>query len=102
MSEKGKRAELTIKHKLEIIELCDGPPKLSFAAVAKKFNIDPSIVSKIYEKKGNVTEVASSSNINRKRQRSSKVEDVDEALHQWFVGAIVTALPISGEILRIK
>ena len=43
-----KRTEISLKQKLDIIAACEGPPKQTYAAVAKIFNIDSSTVIKKY------------------------------------------------------
>ena len=47
----SQRTELTFAQKSKIIASCDGPPKRTFAIIAKMFNINASTVSKIYSNK---------------------------------------------------
>jgi len=76
--------------------------KIVFCGFFKKFNFESSTISKIYKKKETLIEIRSCFNNNRKRQRLSKANHVDEALLKWFTGTLATDLPISGEILRAK
>ena len=73
-----KRTEISMKLKLDIKEVVMNHPT-KYAAVAQKFKIDSSTVSKIYKNKGMLSDVHNLNN-NRKRKRHSKAEDVDTAL----------------------
>ncbi|KAK1151237.1 tigger transposable element-derived protein 4-like [Acipenser oxyrinchus oxyrinchus] len=94
-----RRTDLTSKQKTEIIRLCEASPTLSFTAVAKNFSINPSTVSKIYKNRHTVLQQCSS-NVNRKRQRSSHAAGVDKALLRWFQFARASNRPVSGNILK--
>ncbi|KAK6471180.1 tigger transposable element-derived protein 4-like [Huso huso] len=96
-----RRTDLTSKQKTEIIRLCEASPTLSFTAVAKNFSINPSTVSKIYKNRNTVLQQCSS-NVNRKRQRSSHAAGVDKALLRWFQFARASNRPVSGNILKNK
>ncbi|XP_005999595.1 tigger transposable element-derived protein 4 [Latimeria chalumnae] len=96
-----KLTDLSLKQKAEIIKLYEGPPKLSFSEVAKIFSVNPSTISNIYKTRNTVLQ-QSSSNFDRKRQRTGHAADVDEALLRWFRSAVGSNLPVSGEVLKAK
>ncbi|KAG7477494.1 hypothetical protein MATL_G00070200 [Megalops atlanticus] len=94
-----KRTDLTNKQKVEIIRICEVKPKLSFAVIAKQFNISQSTVRKLYKNRNVILQQSPS---NRKRHRVSNAVDVDKALLKWFHFAVSSNQRVSGDILKAK
>jgi len=98
-----KRKALSLETKYEIINEFEKSGK-SKIEIAKHYDIPKSTLSGILNKKEKIIEEfhLSTSSPQRKRQRSGKQEDVDEALFQWFQAARQSNIPLNGIILQKK
>ena len=99
-SKQIKRKDLTLADKILVLELKN---KTSQSAVAKKFGILQSQVSRIFAAKEKLLSAhRSNTNPARKRARKSTQEEVEDALLQWFKQAKSRGLLITGPMLREK
>ena len=99
-SKQIKRKDLTLADKILILELKN---KTSQSAVAKKFGISQSQVSRIFAAKEKLLSAhRSNTNPARKRARKSTQEEVEYALLQRFKQAKSRGLLITGPMLREK
>jgi len=99
-SKQLKRKDLALSDKRLVIEELE--KKTSQSAVAKKFGISQSQVSRIFKSKYKILAAHHNVNPSRKRTRKSTHEDVEDALLQWFKQAKSRVLLISGPMLREK
>jgi len=107
MALKRKCLVLTLQEKLEIVNLVDKGS--SYESIAARFNIGKSTVSdvwKVHERvKQFISELEDCHSKSAKKRcivRRSNYEDVDKALHLWFLQQRAVGTPISGSILQAK
>ncbi|KAH7953954.1 hypothetical protein HPB49_014541 [Dermacentor silvarum] len=95
-----KRTTLTFAAKLEAIQRVGNGEKSS---VAEAFGIPRSTLSTLLKNKGNIKAKAEKSqHSGARRVRKAAFEDVEKALHEWFIDARARNIPISGPILQQK
>ena len=70
---------LTLAKKLEILKSIENSPSPNFTEISKKFGVHRSTVSKISKNKDRLKEESKDANLNRKRKRAFKEENVDES-----------------------
>ena len=100
-SKQIKRKDLTLADKILVLDELKN--KTSQSAVAKKFGISQSQVSRIFAAKEKLLSAhRSNTNPARKRARKSIQEEVEDALLQWFKQAKSRGLLIAGPMLREK
>ena len=107
MASKCKRTVLSLQDKLKIVELID--TGYSYQYVASKFGIGKFTVFDIWKACDKVSRfVVELEDCNLKGAkkrctiRKSNYEDVDKALHLWFLQQRAVGTPISGTILQTK
>ena len=101
--QRSKYQSLTIKRKLEIIDLVDqAPPGKKKKDIASEAGIQASTLSTILKNKDALRAGHAVGSSNKKRVRDPLCPDVDAALFQWFSAARAQSVPISGEILKSK
>ena len=102
MSLKRKRNELSLSQKREVVELLDR--KYTQKQVATRFDVDPSVISRMSKKKEVIRELFESNHTNNgsKRQKKSKAADVQSGLYQWFEYSRSMDMPINGPMLMNK
>ena len=99
-SKQIKRKDLTLTDKILVLDELKN--KTSQSAVAKKFGISQSQVSRIFAAKEKFLSAhRSNTNTARKRARKSTQEEVENALLQWFK-AKSRGLLITGPMLCEK
>ena len=98
---------LTLEEKLEIVKLVDTGS--SYESIAARFTIGKSTVSDVYKAHGRVelfmAELDNCHSKNAKKHcivRRLNYEDVDKALHLWFLQQRAVGMPISGSLLQTK
>jgi len=70
---------------------------LSERMIAKTYGVHPSAISRILKQKDQIIDAwQNNTNLERKRKRTGKAEDVEEALLCWFSQARSRQLPVSG------
>ena len=100
-SKQIKRKDLTLADKILVLDELKN--KTSQSAVAKKFGISQSQVSRIFPAKEKLLSAhRSNTNPARKRARKSTPEEVEDALLQWFKQAKSRGLLITSPMLREK
>ncbi|XP_048759404.1 tigger transposable element-derived protein 6-like [Ostrea edulis] len=101
MSLKRKRTDLTLATKYEIYKLLD--QKVSQSEIGRRYGLVQSTISTISKNHTKIKEnYESSGNSERKRHRSGKNAQLDDALKEWFQTARQRDIPISGPILQEK
>lgn len=97
-----RRRSITVKEKLDILNMVDSGQKLS--AVAREFGISSSTASTIVKERHKIKMLADHYNIDpeRKRMRLGIYRDVDEAVHMWFRQMRMKNIPINGPMLQQK
>ena len=99
----NKYQSLTIKRKLEIIDLVDNaPPGKKKKDIASEAGIPPSTLSTILKNRDVLKASHTFGSSTKKRNRDPSRLDVDAALFQWFTAARAQSVPISGEVLKAK
>ena len=97
-----KRTDLTLRQKVEIIQLIQ-EKKLSQTEIAKRFECSQSAVSRIVKHKDEIlAEADSNQPRSRKRKRSGKASDVEDALYKWFVDVRSRDAPVTSAVLEEK
>ena len=96
-----KRKDLSLGEKILVIE--DVDRKISQTAVAEKFGISQSQVSRILKSKTKLLSAyRSNKNPFRKRSRKSNQENIENALLHWFKQVQSRGVEIDGPMLREK
>lgn len=100
MSSTNKRKILTLKEKLEVLK---ETKVKSQRDVASKFGISLGTVNRIVQKKREFESLGEDNfSPNAKRIKKSNVEDVNDAVWQWFVTARNKNVPVSGPLIQEK
>ena len=100
-----KRSSLSLDKKAEIIMAVDkAPPSKKKKEIAADFGILPNTLSIILKNRSSILDNQQQQVLNpqRKRLRTAKHPDVEEALLKWFKNARDRNLPISGPLLMTK
>lgn len=101
--QRSKYQSLTIKRKLEIIDLVNqAPPGKKKKDIASEAGIPASTLSTILKNKDALRAGHAVGSSKKKRVHDPLRPDVDAALFQWFSAASAQSVPISGEILKSK
>ena len=101
--QRNKYQSITIKRKLEIIDLVDkAPPGKKKKDIASEVGIPASTLSTILKNRDVLQASHAFGSSKKKRNRDPSRSDVDAALFQWFTAARAQSVPISGEILKTK
>jgi len=96
----SKRKALSLSERMDVIKRLEEDE--SQASVAKNYGVHPSAISRILKQKDQIIDAWQNDNLERKRNRTGKVEDVEEALLRWFSQARSRQLPVSGPLLMEK
>ena len=92
---------LSLAERVDVLNRLEN--KESQASVAKHFGVHPSQISRIQKQRSELLQSwQNNSNPDRKRKRTGKAEDVEEALLRWFSHARTRQLPVSGPLLMEK
>jgi hypothetical protein len=97
------RKNLPLSTKIELIEYASGP-KVSCRDVAKKFGVSIGSVSNILKRKEEYTKMWGE-NANKRRvkeKRSSKFEEVNSCVWEWFTHARSLGIPLTGPLIQKK
>ena len=100
---RGRYQSLTVKRKLEIIDLVEkAPPGKKKKDIAAELSLPASTLSTVLKNKASLRASHAFGSSKKKRHRDPSRADVDAALFQWFVAARTQSIPISGEIMKAK
>jgi hypothetical protein len=101
MASSSKRKTLSLTERVDVIKRLESNE--SQASVAKGFGVHPSAISRIMKQKDLIlNDWQNNTNPDRKRKRTGKAEDVEEALLRWFSQARSRQVPVSGPMLMEK
>ena len=99
----ARRKSIALKDKLSIVNDLETGKKTQ-ASICRERNLSKSTVATIWANrsklKNSVEDGTSSSS--RKRMLGAKHDDLDSALHRWFVQARERKTPVSGHVLKEK
>ena len=98
------RNGLTLKEKYSVIKESDKHAKPDIKAIAKQFNCGKTQVYTILQKRASIVEMYESNASDdiqhcSKRSRTSKYQDVNEKLYEWYLMAIRKNIYPDGPIL---
>ena len=98
---KRKRNDLALSDKFRVVELLDqGKTQME---IAKSLDCSQAQISRISRSRAEIrAEYESNTNPDRKRHRTGKAPDVENALNVWFADARARDIPINGSILAEK
>lgn len=100
--QKKPRKDLTLQKKVEILQELEAS-RLSQAAIAKKFEISTSTMSRLFQNKSSIIQQHETlKNKDRKRKRGGGDEELDEALFQWFKEKLAQGARLSGPEIQSK
>ena len=97
-----KYNSLTIKRKLEIVDIVNNAPADKKKDIAAEVGLPPSTLSTILKNQDSLRASYGVGSKKRKRNREPSRINVDEGLFQWFSAARAQAVPINGSILKDK
>ena len=93
---------LSLAERIDVIKRMEDK-KESQESVAKHYGVHRSQISRILKQKDQLLhDWQNNTNLDRKRKRTGKAEDVEQALLRWFAQARSRQLPISGPLLMEK
>ena len=99
--ETAKRNCLSFKQRVEMINYAKNHPKEDYCKVAKKFGIGRMQAQKILkEKEVILTEYENNMQSCKKRVRSAKYSDVNEALWEWYTHCRESNIPDDSTVLQ--
>ena len=97
----NKRKSLSLAERVDVVKRLEAQESQS--SVAKCFGVHPSAISRITKNKQQIlTDWQNNNNPDRKRKRTGKEDDVEEALLRWFSQARSRQVPVSGPLLMEK
>jgi len=97
----NKRKALSLTERMDVVKRLDSNEIQ--ASIAKSYGVHHSSISRIMKQKEQIFEDwQNNTNLDRKRKRTGKAEDVEEALLRWFSQARSRQLPVSGPLLMEK
>ena len=97
----NKRKSLSLAERIDVVKRLEAQESQS--SVAKCFGVHPSAISRIMKNKQQIlTDWQNNNNPDRKRKRTGKADDVEEALLCWFSQARSRQVPVSGPLLMEK
>ena len=99
--QRTKYQSITIKRKLESIDLVDKEPP-GKKNIASEVGIPASSLSTILKNRDVLQASHAFGSSKKKCNRDSSRPDVDVALFQWFTAARALSIPISGKDLKTK
>jgi hypothetical protein len=98
-----KRNDLTIKEKLDILERYDKLPKMSQRKAAVQLKISQPLLCTLLKKRDAIQRtVKQNENLNCKRNRSGKDDQVESALKLWFTNVREHDARVDGPLMRQK
>ena len=99
--ETAERNCLSLKQRLEMINYAKNHPKEGYRRVAEKFGIGRTQAQKtLKEKEVILTEYENNMHLCKKRVRSAKYSDVNEALWKWCTRCRESNIPVDGTMLQ--
>lgn len=103
MSDVKKRRDLSLKQKIQILEQYDKLPKISQRNAAAQLSVSQPLLCKILKKRVEIEDAArKNDNLDTKRNRSGKDDEVESALKHWFTNIRKYDVRIDGPLLRQK
>jgi hypothetical protein len=101
------RKHLTLKEKVEVIQLSQKSPKLSLRELGETFSCGKTQISCILKAKDSVMSLYEANRsddlqLTRKRARTSEYADVNDALYQWYLLACSKNIYPAGPQLTEK
>ena len=99
---KRTRTDLTSGEKNEILDRYRKLPKLSQEEAANRLGIKRELLRNLLTDEPRIRETCQSETVSRKRQRSGKDVEVEEALWKWLKIARLHGVPVHGPTLCVK
>lgn len=100
---KGKRRELDLKERYEVVRLKEKNPHVSARRLADQFKCGKTQIQAILLEKDEISkDYESNVNGNIKRVRGSQHEEIDKALLDWFQKARSKNISVTGPMLQEK
>lgn len=97
----SKRRDLTVAEKLKILREYDELPKVSQRSAAIQLKVSQPLLCKLLKSRNEIECIsASNGNVDRKRKRTGKDEEVEEALKEWFLKVRKKDASIDGPLFR--
>lgn len=98
-----KRNDLSLKEKVEILQMYDKLPKMSQRNAAAQLKVSQPLLCKLLKNREDIEKKCSSNeNPNAKRNRSGKDKEVETALKLWFTNVRERDARVDGPLLRQK
>ena len=99
--ETAKRNGLSLKQRVKMINYAKNHPKEGYRRVAEKFGIGRTQAQKtLKEKEVILAEYENNMQSCKKRVRSAKYSDVNEALWEWYTLCRESNIPVDGTMLQ--
>lgn len=103
MADVKKRRDLSLKDKFNILKQYDKLPKTNQRNAAAQLNISQPILCKILKKRVEIEDaVKKNDNLNTKRHRSGKDDEVETALKHWYIKVCKHGTRVDGPLMRQK
>eukprot|EP01113_Clastostelium_recurvatum_P050132 TRINITY_DN9417_c0_g1_i2.p1 TRINITY_DN9417_c0_g1~~TRINITY_DN9417_c0_g1_i2.p1 ORF type:complete len:400 (+),score=118.31 TRINITY_DN9417_c0_g1_i2:135-1334(+) len=99
---KGKRRQLTLQEKIAICKAISEQQGLTQSDLAERYHCSHSTISKILKNKDRWDHASSLTSPPKVRIREPKFPLVEEALNQWYIGALVNRVAIGDDVLKEK
>lgn len=102
-SVENKRKDLNLKEKLSIIERYDKLPKMSQRSAAVQLQISQPLLCKLLKNRDSIVRAGKENqNLNCKRFRGGKDNEVESALKLWFTNVREQDARVDGPLMRQK
>ena len=102
--EKRTLVTLTLKRKIDLINVAVGNPSKKRKEMAEEFGIAPTTVTGILKEKEKYKQqyFNGQTDVRKSRVRSAKLNAVDDALLKWFTHARSSKVPVTGPIMKAR
>ena len=97
---KRQRSSYMLEFKLKVLDEVD--KKVKKADICTRFDIPKSTLSTIISQRSKLMELRQSAGPIRKRARSAKHGNVDEAVLVWFKQCVAMNVPVNGPLMKQK
>ena len=94
------RNDLSLEHKVEVIEYRKKNPTLGSRKIAEFFKCGRTQIQNIIKNKETILRgYEANAPVSRKRHRGGEFEDINEVMYAWYSLARQRSVPVSGPML---
>lgn len=97
--EKKRRNSYSFEDKDKMLKALENQPLLS---VSQEYHVNEKLLLKWKKSRKEIQAAAQDGSLRDKKKKRSSMEDVDQAVHDWFINARTAGIPLNGPLVRQK